>query len=271
MYKLAFTYKCLRDLYAYSGQIDALLHLNELANRELISQAKQSSDVRTFIIELSRRHKISTDLSRFDGLLVEIAKNYTVTVDHSAERFLVEFRKEHQELFDKKWKEKQEGESWLDNTIINIFGSRNSAIQVLGEINLEIFDYYHGIRNYVVHPRSEESRKKKIDEKFNNLKKHQEEITKLHQSSLAPNAIETLKFEDFKLFSKVVKHIALELCKHENPSDEQIIKIFNISDLKKRIKHNPKRLQIAVEGELRTVYGLDKDRASRLVSRILAH
>lgn len=203
--------------------------------------------------------------------MVEIAKNYTVTVDHSAERFLVEFRKEHQELFDKKWKEKQEGESWLDNAIINIFESRHSAIQVLGEINLEIFDYYHDIRNYVVHPRSEESRKKKIDAKFNSLKKHQEEITKLHQSPLAPSAVEELKFEDFKLFSKVVKHIALELCRHQNPSDEQIVKIIDIDDLKRRIKHNPKRLQTAVEGELRTIYGLDKDRASRLASRILAH
>lgn len=54
MYKLDFTYKCLRDLHAYSGQTDALLHLNELANRELISQANQSLDIRNFILDLSR-------------------------------------------------------------------------------------------------------------------------------------------------------------------------------------------------------------------------
>lgn len=296
MYKLAYTYQSLRTLHNYSGEIDAMLHLNELVNREFIQQAeghtaKTGKTIRDFIKDVSAKHSMYVDLLKFDDFSTQLAKSYIVTVYQSAEQFLHEFREEHIDLFDSKWTDSDK-ESKIETTTRNLSLCDAEKDEILDMANLEVFNYYHKLRNCITHPhtlqKAKLNKKEKLDKKLNEKEKldkklneikdiYGQRILEMHHIDLVPNTFNEINFNDFKLFSKVVKDIAYRLCKHEQPSDNQIIRVyekFHYSDFKSRnrnLNNNPKRWKMALESELRTLYGLDIERSTILSSYFTAH
>jgi hypothetical protein len=92
----------------------------------------------------------------------------------------------------------------------------------------------------------------------------------------APNVYSAVEFDDFILFTRVVKQLAQGLCQSARPTDEEIVKMImrhnetgthDIS-FRKLIgrNHTPARLRRALAGVLRTLYSLEINEASPIPS-----
>ena len=104
---------------------------------------------------------------------------------------------------------------------------------------LNTIEHYRIIRNIVAHPR--DGRSVKSEEFFEQNNEHLNYIRKELVTTSAPNKITELKFEDIKVFARVVLHATDVINIAFTPSDDLIANKIPAKYQFKNLTHDPKR------------------------------
>jgi len=254
-----FILPCFRKLKKKLGKLDAIVECNELAVREFISNVKQSSKPTEYINEVSLMFNVKVNNVDIEYMPIRISHLYILSTYQQAEIFIKKFRNEHPASKD--WRSREDKESPLKHILDCINISSTNLQQYL----IDIFEYYREVRNRFAHEESKEN--STMTALLTKIKKHEDDILKEYK--IIPNKYENINFDDFLLFSRVTKDIALELCNLSQPTDDKIIEMLKIySQYKPKLSNKPERLCNAYEHQLKLLFNLDKIDAERIAKKI---
>ena len=203
---MSFSFPAYRELKQYLGRMDSMIEVTELSARHLIADALEHGKVDDFIAGLTDRHGIVVNLNELDSFRDHLAQTYIVIVYQSAERFFYNFRKEHIELFQKKWNGE---DSNLESALKNICDSAEISRQRIGKDLVTLFEYYYRVRNWVSHPRK--NLKPKAVEAFEAIAEWEQDRKETYGTLNAPNMPDDLSVDDLIMFIRTCKEIAFQM------------------------------------------------------------
>lgn len=294
---MTFTLQSYRRLKSKLGKLDAIVECNELALRGFINQAAQHTsekELKGFITSQSEQYKVQVNAVDLNQLGVKVAQLYILLVYQQAEEFFQDFREEHP--YSSAWKY-DNGDTILVRILNNIGDDYDQNVKCIGELRFEIFDYYHLVRNRFMHSKIRleklDNQTKKIQEIINNQPNHlpvsflcaDKKLDEIDNKVRAkrsyningvPNVYRSITFEDFLLFSKLVKDIAYLVCQLSRPSDIELADwILENPDSKvilskfRRRKQNEERYKNSIFGLVNNLYGLQKNEAQGVVEALI--
>ena len=278
-----FSFKAFRSLKKGLGEFDAVVECNELAIREFLQNLKASQDKNQFIQSLSQKHQIRVDTVSIDLFSSRIRLFYILSIMQQAEQFNDEFKKEYKTYY-KNWTDKVDGETDFDNLLRNVYTSKEIGINGIGLEVYNGFEYYRLVRNRFAH--SEEKDPKKLERNCLKVREYQAFYNSTFHSVDSPNNYDKIDFNDFLLFTNIVKNIGYTLCEKCKPDNSKLaerllaleIKIASktINPLKNifKLKNDPKRFSNAIGNLLNSNFGrineVDKSEIIQHINRILA-
>lgn len=267
-----FRFSVYRDLKCTLGQINVAVEIAELAMRSFESQARVAPSADVFIKQMSSTHGIRVDSLDLPAAALHMHHFYIVSVHQQFETFLKGFKKEHPLTT---WVNLDDN-SLLKN-VLSSFAPRqyNEMLEAIGRLELDIADYYRNVRNAVAHGDDKNSAQSTL-----RLRTRVQDPMSVYVRLPAPNRFAQTNFDDFILFTRAVKHIALALCTVARPTDPQIVEMIlrvdltgssgiDLSILRKR-KRRPEALRNALGTLLRIKYGLDRSEAQPIVDLLLS-
>lgn len=259
-----FSFKAFRNLKKGLGEFDAVVECNEMAIREFLKNLKASQDQKQFIQELSQKHDVKVDTVNIDLFSSRIRLFYILSVMQQAEQFIDDFRKEYK-TYSSTWIHKVDGETDFDNLLQNIFTTKGQGIIEIGEEVYYGFEYYRFVRNRFAH--SEEKDPKKLENLCTKITEYTHFYNSKFHSVNSPNNYDKIDFNDFLLFTNIIKHIGYTLCEKCKPDNSQLadkilnleIKVENkiIRPLKSihKLKNDPNRFSNAIGNLLKSTFG----------------
>ena len=249
------------------GKLNAIVEGAELATRKLKREAESSPDQAAFIKQLSIDHCVRVDTLDFILLHQLTAQFFIVSVHQQFEIFLKSLETE---LSSFEWMD-IEGESLLKEVLSSLPRGYNQVVGSIGRWEIEIADYYRLVRNEFVHTDGSGIIKKDAERLRSKLQQEGGKYSRLD----APNVYSSIGFDDFVLFSRVVKEIALGICILARPHDSEIVamlmdlnerKLANVDFVSlRRKRRNPDRLKRAVQTLLRSVYSLNERESGPII------
>lgn len=263
-----FSFKAFRNLKKGLGEFDAVVECNEMAIREFLANLKASNDQNQFIQNLSQKHNVRVDTVRVDIFSSRIRLFYILSVMQQAEQFIDEFKKEYK-IYNPNWSEKVDGETDFDNLLRNIFSSKGQGIIEIGEEVYNGFEYYRYIRNRFAH--SEEKDNKKLDSLCLKISAYSNFYSVKFHSNDCPNNYDKIDFNDFLLFTNIIKHIGYTLCEKCKPDNSKLAEIITNLEVKtntkiikplksiKKLKNDPERFSNALGNLLNSTFGKIND------------
>lgn len=266
-----FRFVAYRDLKRTLGQINAVVETAELAMRSFASQARLAPSTDVFVRQMSKAHGVRVDVLDLQASTRQMNHFYIVSVHQYFESFLKAFKKQHPQ------------NTWLDSddnsllkNVLSSFAPRNynEMVDAVGRLELDVADYYRHVRNAVAHGDDKNSVQSTL-----RLRSRVQDPTTVYTRLLAPNPFAQTDFDDFILFTRVVKHIALALCSVARPTDPQIADMIlrgdpagplgiDLEALRKR-KRNPEAFQSALGTLLRIRYGLIRLEAQPIIDLLI--
>lgn len=256
---VSFRFPCYRDLKQRLGELDALCECLEIATRDLVERANASSDPNGFIEERSRHHGVRVNRVDIPELQAHAVRTHIMTVHQSLEEFLNDLRSEH-----------PLGDQWDMNGKADLLTKTANALGFNPTLPFDICQHYRLVRNAVAHPAARAGLRGSIA-KVSALKERVAQVPNLHTLD-APNPYDNVIFDDFVLFSRAAKLLALELCAAGRPSDAELgaEAVTSTSKREGQLRKNPTRLANVRSGYLQTRYSLSKSEADRIVAGLLA-
>jgi len=253
---MAFRLKCKAKLKNDLGRYDAIVEFTEIAIRDFIKSSEETKSFDQYLKQKSTEHQIRVDSIDKGIFKTRIALGYIISVFQSFELFLREFKEEYCELYDVKWNLPDSKENLL-RKIISKVSSLSKAKNVIGESNIELFDYYRKIRNKYVHDYID---KEKIDKAYKKIKKQEAELKIIYPNLNAPNDFENISFDDFILFTRAVKEIANGLCSLIEPENEIVlVDYYKRTKLYSKFKDKPERKIGAIKHDLNFRFGITEN------------
>lgn len=259
--RMAFRLNCVSELYKNLGRFDAIVEFTELSIREFIKQASASGNFDTFLQDKSSQHNIyvhAVDLSIFRA---RISHSYILSVYQTAELFLHQFREEHIDLYNVPWTLDNSTDNLLIKTIRKI-SAINPATLHIGAHRLSIFNYYRVVRNKYSHDRISEVR---VDREFQNISQITSQIQNDYPEVIAPNTYDNISFDDFILFSRVIKDISYKLNDLVRPTNEQLQDYYARKDLFRELNENKNRKINALKGHMLSNFGIENEQANAII------
>lgn len=267
----SFRLPCALRLEATLGKSDAIVECTELSIREFIMNSLIATSTQQYVQELSAKHNIRVDNIEVPLLRSHISQLYIITVYAQAEEFLKSFQDEHP--LSPNWQCEKEDDP-LKKILKNSNQDYQTSKKLVGCLEVELFDHYRMVRNRFVHVEIDTSR---IDSKVPKLREEVKNNSNYRQLN-APNIYSDMSFDDFILFTRIVKQLAFKLCQAGRPSDRQLAdavstiiqsKNSSLSFQKlKQLKYKPDRVKNCLETFLRELYGLDKIESSPIAQMI---
>lgn len=259
---MAFRLNCISELYKNLGRYDAIVEFTEISIRDFIEQARISGDFDKYLQQKSIQHGIRVNSIDKTIYRARISQSYILSVNQTAELFLHQFRDEHIELYNAPWKIDDSTESLLTKTIRKIT-KINKANLHFGNHRLSVYNYYRLVRNKYSHSRISDS---KLDLEYQSVKKFIDEIQHDYPGLNAPNSFDKISFDDFILFSRIVKDIADKLNDLVKPTNEQIKDYYLRKDLFKKLNENVIRKKNALKGHMLSNFGIEESQANEILN-----
>jgi hypothetical protein len=267
-----FRFVAYRDFKRTLGKINAVVECAELATRKFVDEAEHAADPDKFVQQVSAEYTVRVDKLDIPLLKQQIAQFHVASVHQEFESFLKDLAREIRGELIQRPKDK----SLLEATLVELFGGYDKSVRAIGRFGIEVADYYRQVRNGFAHTGADGVVKKDV----NALRKLVEEQGDSFSRLDAPNLHAAINFDDFILFARVVKQLALKLCQAARPSDEEIVEMVlrldeaghrNV-DLMKLASRNPMpvRRRRALVGLLRTLYSLQEDESTPIVELFLS-
>jgi len=278
-----FSFKAFRNLKKGLGEFDAVVECNEMAIREFLKNLKASQDQKQFIQDLSQKHGVRVDTVSVDLFSSRIRLFYILSVMQQAEQFIEEFRKEYKTYYPT-WSDKVDGETDFDNLLRNIFTSKGRGIDGIGKEVYHGFEYYRMVRNRFAH--SEQKDIKKLENQCSKISEYKGFYNSTFHSLDSPNNYDKIDFNDFLLFTNIIKNIGYTLCEKCKPDNLQLaekiasleVQVENklIKPIKNifKLKNDPDRFSNAIGNLLNSNFGkinqTDRDEIIQHINSILA-
>ena len=253
-----FRFKCYRDLINTLGKLDAVVEFAEVSTREVLSQCGEGEDRRSHIKRLSQKHRVVVDDVDPASVPTRMAQLYILSAYQQAEEFLQAFRSEHPDSGNWSYTSIADGDL-LKRVASNIATNFLTATEQLGKLQCSVFELYRLHRNRFMHTDVKTQRIDSLADKLQGDVHAAPEFCKLN----APNHYHDASFDDYILFTRVIKHIAEAMCVVGRPTDaaiaEMLAKRFLPSTLAKlnRSKNNTARRQQKLERILQKEYRLN--------------
>jgi hypothetical protein len=264
----SFRFVSYREFKRELGKANAAVECAELAVRKFLHEAEKAEDASAFVKAASDEYRVRVD--KLDPPLLKklLAQLHITTVHQEFESFLVAMIREYRG----KGVELEKGDSLLKGTLKDVFGSYDAGLKKLGRFEVETAEYYRLVRNSFAHDGSTAAAKADIPRLRELLEKLEDES---YSRLSAPHASQSVDFDDFILFSRVSKRLALQLCEVLRPTDARIAEMLkeqsealtlgvNLNKLG-RIKQNPHQLRRTISNLLRTLYSLESHEADPIV------
>lgn len=286
---MVFKFKSYQNFKKKLGEANSIVALNELAVRDFKYRANSSEQgASEYIAEKSTQFNICVNFDKFPDFSVDLAQRYIVSIYEGTEEFYNNFIKEYQSFKQKlndneltleakeentnKDKKKTLADvlKLLDKNYIkncNNWEFYNSGERLIGKIPMSIYVYYTEIRHRVIHPY--DKKVKELNNARSRLISFRSEIQESYKVPDIPNEFEQIDFEDFVLFSRVVKDIALKLSQIGCPTDKELIDLVGRNKKIGKFKNNPKAWRRALVGEICCIYGVDRKEAYDIIDRVL--
>jgi len=266
-----FRFVAYRDFKRTLGKINSVVECAELAVRKFIDEAERTADPEELVRQVSAEFKVRVDKLDIPLLKQQIAQFHIISVHQEFESFLKDLAREIRGELIHHPKDK----CLLEVTLVELFGGYDKAVKATGRFEIEVADYYRQVRNGFAHTGAEGVVRKDV----NALRKLVEQQGDSFSRLDAPNPNTAINFDDFVLFTRVVKQLALKLCQAARPTDGEIVEMVmrlgeeghhNVN-LKKLVGQNPipVRRRRALAGLLRTLYSLQEDESMPIVELLL--
>ena len=164
--------------------------------------------------------KVKVSYIEWPSFFDRFYKELINSIYSSFEKFYAIHWTELQMLFPDKYEKKDQFENNKLTRLLNYYFSITNRKPVISENVINIFNYYHKLRNDTVHP--ERATPKKTMESFKKI----DAETTIQEFNFAPNSTESVSFDDYLVFSKVTKKICVELSDNISPSPENLISLI---------------------------------------------
>jgi hypothetical protein len=172
--------------------------------------------------------------------------------------------------------QRSDGESLLKSTLTSLIGGYDKGVKAVGRFEVDVAEYYRLVRNGFAHAGAEGAARKDVDALRKLVEKQGDSFSRLN----APNLYSEIEFDDFILFTRVVKQLANKLCQAARPTNPDIVQMvikLNESghhnvNFKKLVGQNPTpvRRRRVLAGLLRTLYGLQEDESTPIIELLLS-
>lgn len=245
-----------RALVKALGESDAVVEWIEVGIREIqrVNQVRGGAAVKQLAVE----HGVCVHPIDLSDLRNRCARLQVLAVYQQLEYFLSSFRKTHPRKV--KYERKDD-----DDPLTATLAAFNCGSEQVGQLEVDLFQYYRRLRNLIVHDPERDQRK--TDRRTCEHLKTQVDDSP-YSTLEAPNHIDELCFDDFVLLTRIGKQLAANLCAMTNPTDEEFIaKAENNVSLMKKLRalsNNQQRCENLVAGFFRERYSVPDDRSRRL-------
>lgn len=257
--------KSVRNLSGNMGEITAYIAGVEVILRE----AKLVTPVidEDALHGLAKKHSVHLSGVSAEKVWQSHSRLSVLSIYSAFDTYFAALRNEHKTLHGRSWIQ-HDGDSpsvALERNAPDKFLFKEQSLSCL----LIAIDYYRHIRNVVAHPRNHNNKRPK--EFYENNKDKLDIIKKRFQSSTAPNLYPNIKFEDIKLFARIVLTTANEINKAYAPTEEQLVKAVPKKFTFKKLQHDRERRKNSIASYLRMEYGLKEVFAEEIADRVLAN
>lgn len=260
----SFRLPCYLRLKRELGEIDACAECQEIAVREFLHNCKNAADPASIIQRLSRIHGIrvdSVDLERFAQCNTELQ---LVAVTQAFEVFLNDYIGEHPRLGSRESRDHQE--TLLDFIVRRLKIAPGASRALRQSLEYRVYNYYRVLRNTVAHgARSGAAVASAKNRGLDQLKRDCESCSE-YQRLDAPNSETLLSFDDYVLFTRASKRLALHLCELGSFSHEELL---NWARGHYRRRGSIERRANAIKTGLRSEFGVSYEKADPIVQSLL--
>lgn len=216
---------CFHTLMRLLGETDAGSEWGEVAIRELIRAQDEGGNASTN--EAARRHGIRVHDMQAHLLRAHWARLQVIAVAHYLEFFLDSFRRE----LKRDVRSRTDKEDLVTYTL-GVYEVKKADV---GELQVDLLDYYRTMRNQFVHDPAADDPKRQSGQA--EVLRAKVQANALYSKLDAPNSPSKVSFDDFVIFTRAVKDFAKRLCTLAQPSNEEMAKIArNDEKLIRRLK-----------------------------------
>ena len=215
-----FKYLAFKQLKHTLGQSDAAGEMMALAIRLLVNDLKEHTDKAVRLKELYDGLGIKVDKFDESELLARTYQLQILAVYEQAEEFLKALKRECPHCIS--WSPQADGEDKLSWFWKNLSSSQKQNEQA--KVWKSVCEYYRCVRNEFLHSLGNDKRLENMACELRAEIKLQPELQRLK----APSIYSEIGFDDFILFSRVVKLLSEWLGNCLRPSDEDIAEMLQI-------------------------------------------
>jgi len=265
---MKFNFKSINRFKRNLGELDAIVEFTEIAVRDFVKKANYADSFNTYLERKSKEHSICVNSINNNIFQTRISHSYIVSTYQVAEDFFYQFKDEHNDFFDTKWSFDKDSEDNLLIQTIKQISTKNKALVILGEHRIQIFNYYRNVRNKFSHTRIKDD---KINKEFLLLKDNISLIQTDYPKLNAPNDYNNISFDDFILFTRILKDIISRINMLLDISEENILNYCLKNNILKKFQGNEQRKSNALKGYLKTNFGIADEIADNILESLMLH
>jgi hypothetical protein len=215
---LLWKYSSYAELIKVLGHGDGMAECIEVAVRDFTHAAHASGDPQAFLKSNAQQHGVVEYEFAVDNIPIRAAHLYIVGAYQQLESFLYGFAEETAQVLHTQHRHRKEGECPLDWVLAILPGGLQTNIERVWQERYLLLEYYRHVRNAFVHPRID---RRIVARSYADVAIFREPVRKDFGLD-APNRTESLKLDDFLLFTRLIKYLGTDLCRIAIPAGTQV-------------------------------------------------
>ncbi|WP_379548288.1 hypothetical protein ACFCW2_03760 [Qipengyuania sp. DSG2-2] len=215
--RLEWRFDAYKDLLQRLGHGDGMAEVIEVARRDFVDLANASGDPRGYLRARAKAQNIVVDELDAANLPTRAAILYIVGAYQQLEGFLKELVDEVDETCSRNSRDRRDKEAALDWALDVLPGGATRNTRRIWQERYEVLEYYRTVRNAFTHKVKQGT----LDAAFSRAEAWRPIIDADLRLS-APNPFDSLSFDDFLLFTRMIKYVATDLCRLARPTRAEI-------------------------------------------------
>ncbi len=258
---MIFKYQAYRNLIDDLGKLDFVIEISELAIRDFVQTLKNSGNPESFLKSKCDEHTIYVGLNDLTKISNTVSISNIIQVYQCVSNFFYNFQTEYNDICGTKWIFTQ-GETKLSQ-IKKYFKEKFNKHDFIDEHLIDIFNYYHEVRDKFSHPKITD---KELKKRFETTIEYKDFLLKEYGMQNSPKKYNEIDFEDFILFTKISKSLCLKISSFCTPNPEHIIQYLKLKRFKRL---RGERLSIAISIELQKNFSVKFNPKDNFIKEIL--
>lgn len=258
-----FSLSAYRYFRKFVGEVTATATGNEIALRTTVELFPPDSPLDNWSIKGKELGLMVNGLESV-RLINSCSRLHIVSLYSGWDGFIRSLRTEYQKLFFKNWQH-NDGDTTFNEIYRHSPISPELLKQYIDSNRQTAIEYYRKVRNAIVHPASATMEEVKL-----HFRAHEVDLiaVRQHYNMISPpNEYDSLTFHDVKLLARLLLDVGAIISESFDPGDDNLMKVLPFN-LWARVEHDEKRFHNKIVGYLRTEFGLEASRATKIVSQL---